>query len=24
VMVTSDDATAERLRKLRLHGGAKQ
>jgi dTDP-4-amino-4,6-dideoxygalactose transaminase len=24
LMVTSDDATAERLRKLRLHGGAKQ
>jgi dTDP-4-amino-4,6-dideoxygalactose transaminase len=24
MMVTSDDATAERLRKLRLHGGAKQ
>ena len=24
MMVTSDDATAERLKKLRLHGGAKQ
>jgi dTDP-4-amino-4,6-dideoxygalactose transaminase len=24
LMVTSDDATAERLRRLRLHGGAKQ
>src|ERR1700675_3252696 len=24
MMVTSDDALAERLRKLRLHGGAKQ
>lgn len=24
MMVTSDDATAERLRRLRLHGGAKQ
>ena len=24
MLVTSDDATAERLRKLRLHGGAKQ